>query len=207
MIFRYRLFLRWWMVGGSLKSCLTQFVPEGTLQEHFVTWGCKHSRGPTPLSKHAIFWHLDFGELTYPRNYERHYIYLFHLWGLRLLEENTRGPSLKQETPRLWDKFHITSIIHKERRLLKRCWVALFRARGIVIFVSKLSKLFSRITARKIRTTESPSSGSRTQNLTNSGSVTCEWRWRTRPSVLCVTHQMSSNKTKCTWHVGPILWT
>ena len=44
-------------------------------------------------------------------------IIYFHLWGLRLLEENTRGPSLKQETPRLWDKFHITSIIHKERRL------------------------------------------------------------------------------------------
>ena len=57
----------------------------------------------TPLSKHAIFWHLDFGELTYPRSCGRHYIY-FHLWGLRLLEENTRGPSLKQEAPRLWDK-------------------------------------------------------------------------------------------------------
>ena len=103
MIFRYRLFLRWWMVGGSLKRCLTQFVPEGTLPRHFVTWGCKHSRGPTPLSKHAILWHLDFGELTDPRNFGRHYIY-FHLWGLRLLEEDTRGPSLKQEAPRLWDK-------------------------------------------------------------------------------------------------------
>ena len=95
-------------------------------------------------------------------------------------------PEVHRSNRKLQDsatKLHITSIIHKERIFLKRC-------------ASKPSKLFSRITARKIRTTESPSSGSRTQNLTNSGSVTCEWRWRTRPRVLCVTHQMSCKKKK-----------
>ena len=105
-------------------------------------------------------------------------------------------PEVHRSNRKLQDsdtKLHITSIIHKERIFLKRC-------------ASKPSKLFSRITARKIRTTESPSSGSRTQNLTNSGSVTCEWSWRTRPNVLCVTNQMSRKKKKRSSWLNCALW-
>ena len=81
-------------------------------------------RGPRPLSKHAIFWHMDFGELTYTRICGRHYIY-FHLWGFRLLEENTRGPSLKQEAPRLWYKtsHHLNHSQRKDifKKILSPC--------------------------------------------------------------------------------------
>ena len=118
MIFRYRLFLRWWMVGGSLKSCLTQFVPEGTLPRHFVTW--VNIQGPVDPCQNMPSCDIWILVSSQTQEILEGIIYIFTFGGFVCWK---KIPEVHRSNRKLQDsatKLHITSIIHKERRFFKK---------------------------------------------------------------------------------------